>query len=651
VAKTVRTQRGEGQNLQSGTRWWLMKGQAKVADGVFAWLDRLRTRQRAENFRDLLFEAIYTGRPLGLDSDYPYVYTRQSKGAPARLNVVESVVDTVASKLSRRRPMPVISADDAGWGERLFAKRASRIIRRKIGGEALERMFPEVVTDTCVRGTGAIKVYSEEGDVFAERIPRYECIVDPREAKYGKPKTLVHTKAVACDVLCSQFPKYEDAIRKASRMRVDDWQPFDYDSPVESDMVQVAEAWRLPIGDYPGRHVIVIRGQVLYDEEWTRKRFPIIFGRWKKMPRGMWGKGLVEILAGLQSFIDSEFKDIQEAFYWASGLITFTPRGSAIVKHHLVARGPKVVEHEGAIPQYIAPTVVSPQRLQFFWSIVERAYEIAGVSQLSASSKNPLGSNASGKAIDTMYDIESDRFSDQELEIEWTRLEVGRAILDEARALAMTKDDDKDADNDLAPWIKEIGTASAWKKFDIDGGKYHLIMEAENFVPDSRGGRLSTVGELGKAGLEGDQTKLLSEFDEPDLQKYFRDKLAPYNACCAVLEQVGNVEEDMPYVDPQFAPYDQLLHECKNEYMDAKSRNAPEDVLQRYRDYLQLIVAEQQKAAPAPMPGGPMPGMGAPPGQPPGPLPMTQQLIPGPQGPQGAPGLPTPNPLMPQGLA
>ncbi len=125
------------------------------------------------------------------------------------------------------------------------------------------------------------------------------------------------------------------------------------------------------------------------------------------------------------------------------------------------------------------------------------------------------------------------------------------------------------------------------------------------------------------------------------MQRMYRGVLGPYNAICSVLEDVGDPSVDMPYVDVQL-PLDKLLEECKNEYADAKSTRAKEPVLQRYRDYLQLIVAEQKTqkdAVAASMQPMPVPGsMGAPPlpnGQAP-PLPMGTSALP---------------PPMPQGLA
>lgn len=654
MARTVNLKTAKPNSSSAvGVRWWLAKGSG-CADSLFAWLDQQRTRTTQANLTDLLYEAIYTARPIGdVDNSMGQATMgMMASEAPAGyLNVIESVVDTLTSKLGKRRPMPVVSADDADHSERIFAKRASRVIRRKMGAADLERMFPATLMDQCVRGTSAVKTYAKGGDVTAERCPRHEFVVDRRESRYGDPRTLVHVKSMSAELLAEKYPKAADAIAKAAKDRADEWQPYESDAASNGDMIQVAEGWRLPSDETDGSHVIVIRGKVIYRESWKRPAFPVVFSRYKRMPRGFWGKGLVEILAGMQGFINSEFKDIQEAFYWCSGLTTFSPRGSAIVKNHLVSRGPKVVEHDGAVPQFITPQAVSPQRLEFFFQVVSRMYEIAGISQLSASSKNPLGSDASGKAIDTMYDIESDRFSDQELEYAWLRVEVGKSMLRDARDLVSDYEANKpekgEDDNrcELAPWITEVGDAKTWDKFDIDAGTYHLIMEAENFVPDSRSGRLSTAAELGKAGLNTDPVKLLSQFEEPDMQRMYRSLLAPYNAVCAVLERVGNPSEHLPPVDPQFAPYDQLLEECKNEHFDAISAGADDEHLQRFRDFQQLIVAEKTKvtaATNAMMP--PAPGGLSDPGQAP-PLPVGTSAMPIPGGPGGAP------PLMPQGLA
>jgi hypothetical protein len=625
-------------------RWWLLKGD-DVAAALWGWIDRLETRSRVESLVDRIHEAIYEGRPLGSVSEHPALtHLRRQESAPARLNITRSMVDTVHAKLGKRRPMPVISADDAGWSEKLFAKRASRVLRRKMGSSHVERQTPLALRDCIIRGSGWVKAVRCGGDVHVERVPRSELRFDPIESKYGQPRSMAQVKAMPREVLLAEYgdtAAARDAIKRAPTWEGDDYAPTDgYDS--DADLIEVGEGWHLPSGPKAkdGLHVIAVRGFPLLIEKWKRPRFPFAKCDWSSPIRGMSGHSLVEDLTGIQAKVNDMVRDIQEALYWGAMLKVFMARGSNVNKNHLRARHPAVVEYDGAKPEYVAPNPVSTQQVQFLQWLIQQAYELAGISQLSASSKNPLGANASGKALDTMEDIESDRFGHVQMQYAMFRMDIGTCLIDEARALSAEASgpDARIKRSELAPWIREI----EWKKVKIDEGSFELGMEAINFLPESRAGKLAYVGELAKNGLITDPMTIMAQMDEPDLARANRYQLGPYRNLERIMEQLA--DESIPMSDLVPDPHLDFklgYTMAKGEYNYAMSTDAPEEVLERYRTWLsQLEGLEKKKASSTGgaaaagglsviqggAPAGP-PGMGP---MPPAPMPM----------PPPAPGMP-----------
>lgn len=601
------------------SQWWRLKGDAS-ARSLWGWAERLRSRQRAEALLDRLHEAIYEGRPVGAAGDHPALrHMVQTNSAPANLNVARSMVDTVAARLTKRRPQPVITADDAEWAEKLYAKKASRVIRRKTGGRVIERMRPDVLRSCIVRGTGVTKVFREGGDVALEEIPRSEVLADPVESRYGKPRTMAVVKNVNRDVLAEAFPERRREILNAQRQSRDEWSFYDEEGwgSWDSDMLRVVEAWHLPSGKTAkdGKHLIAIEGTWVCEEPWTRPRFPLAFMHWSAPIRGIHGHGLIEDLVGIQAKINDVARDFQEGLYWAGALKIFTPRQSNIVKAHLRARQPAVVEHDGAMPQYAAPASVFAQYLEYLEWLIRKAYEISGISQLAASSKSPLGSNASGKALDTMMDIESDRFAPVELGQALWICDVAQLMIDEARAIS----EDEEYDCDPASWIQDID----WTRVDVDNGDYHLTVEPINFLPDTRAGKLAYVGELAKAGLlQGGAVQTLALFDEPDIARANRHLLGPIRNIERAMDGVADVT--IPLADVHADPHwklDLCMEIGLGELNYAMSDGADEDVIERYREWISNVEGlirkkSQGEAAMAPPPGGPM-GTPAPPPAPP----------------------------------
>lgn len=635
----------------SSVQFWAHKDPEDAAGALWTWIDRLRSQFVSWNFEDLVHEAIYEGVPLGSTGTALGIqHLQQRKSSPANLNITRSMVDTATARLTKRRPMPVVSADDAGWSEKMFAKKTSRVLRRKMGGTELEKLSPQLIRDFCIRGTSVAKVVRNGGDTKTERVPIYELVFDPRESYYGPPRTLAQQRPVSRDVLRAQYgdrPEILKAIDDAPAFTRDDpWTRYAYGDSVYTDQIEVAEAWHLPSapGCEDGGHLIAIRGCTLFREQWKRPRFPIAYTHWSAPARGngIRGRGLVFELAGVQAKVNDICRDIQEALYFGSMLKVFQARGSNVNKNHLRARHPVVVEYDGAAPQYVAPNPVSQQAVQFLELLIQKGYEIAGISQMSASSKNVLGSNASGKAIDTMDDLQSDRFAHVEAGYMQFRVEIGQLHIDEARAMYMEahcSDDewkheqaegevlgDKLTKAELAPWIRE----HEWDKVEIDEGNYHLTVEPINFIPDSRAGKLSAVSELSKAGLIPDPTMTADLFDEPDIARANRTILGPKHRLDEIME--GLADPGVPMIDLLPDSYDNLklgVLMAKGELKDAQAHKAPPEVIDRYHQWIEAaheLEAIATAGAP-PMPGA-MPGA-MPPDPMAGMMPPAQPGIPG----------------------
>lgn len=613
-----------------------------------------RAYLRGYHAMDLIHEAIYEGRPVGRRLGTAAMdFLRAQSKASSYLNVLQSMVDTVTARIGKHRSMPIISADDAEYSEKLYARRASRVIRRKMGSPNIERQMPLLLRDAVIRGDGFGEIIRIGGDVIPERFPRSELVFDDGEQRHnGWPLTLARVQLVDRDVLAAKFPADRERIMECAPATRDIWAPYDYDAPIDKDQIELIKAWRLPSfpGADDGCHIIGIRdqGEPLKQCVWTRPRFPLARTTWTPALRSFLGIGLVQQLAGSQNKVNELWQDIQLAIHWGAGLKIFQPRGSQVNKNHLRARDPVVVEYEGGEPpKYIAPNPASEQALEVLKWTAQQMYEIAGISQLAAASKSPLGPNASGKALDTMDDQQSDRFSYLDLQYSMGRVDSGMGMIDEARELAAeVKDGDEKVK--LAPWIKEID----WKKFDFDGGGFHLNIEPINFLPEARAGKLDTVGDLMKIpGLLSNPLLIGTLFDEPDIQAVNRHILGPIRALQALAEMLGDLT--IPLEDCVPTPYmldppglAKLI--IKGEHDNAFAERADDRYLGRYRWFLQQLdgLEKQMAPPPAPSPGMGPPGAAAgPPGGPPmGPLPGGPGPAgpPGPMGPAGPAGFPDP---------
>jgi hypothetical protein len=612
----------------SSVMWWSCEeGTPELTNRVWGWAERLKSRHRRRALLDALWEAVYKDTPLNqLDADYGTVIQRARK---ARQNIAKNMVDTVTARLAKRRPLPTISADNAGFTEKLFAKRSSRILARKMRSTVVERMRPLVIRDAVIRGSGVWKAFRSGGDVDVERVPRREILADPVEAQYGSTRTLAQCKRMDRGVLLGMFPDRHLDICSLAKASFDDWRVLWEDSS-DVDHVDVIEAWHLPSvrGGTDGRHVICVRGfPPLLDEPWKRQRFPFSFFHWEPPIDGFWGVGLIEALAPIQMEVNQLLGTMGEGIAAQMALKILTQRGAGVEKSHLRAGHPVVIEYDGMKPEWQAPLPFNPAVLEYIQWRIQQAYEVSGISQASAASKNPLGANASGKALDTMYDIESDRFGDKELGYAMASVDLGICILDEARALA---EDEDVEESDKAAWIRE----NDWEKVDIDSGEYNLVPEPTNFLPDARGGKLAHVREMADTGLLSDPLEAAALFDEPDIARANRHLLGPYRMLERWCEELADVTVPIETLTPTpltVAHSALATKMAMGELCNVIYEGADDAVQSRFRWALKVLDAETRAAAPAapavppvdPMAGAPPAGAPPmmPPGMPPGPMP------------------------------
>ncbi len=610
---------------QEAYKWWAESDSRNASSKLWSWVDKHRSWWSQASIMDLVYEAAYRGQPVGaMTRATGGQYLLMRSGILINLNVIMSNVDTLTARMTKRRPMPVINADDATYSEKLFATETSRVLRRKVGGKDVDKDWPLVIRDTLIRGDGCYKVFPRNGDVGVKRTPIYEWIVDPFEAEHGGPLQMVHNRPVPRDTMRAMFPKYAKEIDAAPVYnRNDPWAVYAYQTARTHDYIEVCEGWHLRSDDdaSDGQHIISIKGNgspVICREEWEAPRFPLARFSWSPPTRAWRGLGLVEQLWGIQEQINDILRDAREGLKHGSQLTIFAQRGANVNKNHLRARHPKIVEFDGATPQFVAPNPVSEQAIRILMMLISQAKEMAGNNDQSTSGQNPLGASASGKALETMDDLQDNRFSHVVSNIQNGRVELGHIIVDQARALYCAahpdEDDDEDAkrepfeeqpdktdEDDLAPWIKNTD----WSEMDIDGGTYHLVLEPANFIADSRAGRFSDIAELGKNGLIPDPAMQADLFQEPDIQRANRTILGPKHRLDRVMEGLANPEVDLLSIQPdQYMNLDLGILMANGELNEAESHRRPgvEDetldlVCDRYRQWIDMAKQQKQQGA------------------------------------------------------
>ena len=584
----------------------------------------LQRMSDTDNNKNRARERIYEGHEL-LNNRAAIVSLESAGIGIAKLNASKSIIDTFVSRLSKDRPMPNFNVDGGDWK----LKRKAKKYRQFIVGQMLETEYDDLSADAlldgAVFGNGYTRIDAGDDDVFAERIPVNEILYDKRECRYGRPQQAVRVYRVAKDMLAELYPDHKNEIMRAnpSERRKDD--DFDMLSNLE-DYTDVYEGWFLPPtkDSESGRHALVVSTATLCSERWWEPRFPWGHLRLFKPRNGLMGHGFVDQLASLQHRVNCIVRDLQLN-------IAATGRGHFLVNENndiptemLTGWQPFKLKYKGGQP----PTYVAPQpfhaaqlgALEFF---IQKMYDLSGVSMAAATSKSSLGPGASGIALDTQYDIDSDRFRMPQRGYARYRLDCSQRYIDAAARVARRRNDGSGAKRSYVgvSWKnRDAIERLEYSKVELAEGTYSLQIEAVNFLPDTRAGKLAVVEQLAKAGVI-EQWLVPTLFDEPDLIQANGILLAAFKNAMRKMDELGDEEALIPIPEPM----NDLQLELKlvvAYYNRVQEEKAPLEVQDQYYQYEAMVreliklKASQASLDGSVAPEGPMMPELAPPAEP-----------------------------------
>lgn len=628
--------------------WWKEKGDDAAA-AVVAAAKHLIEQQRYRSEANLRHARLYGNFPaigFGLRN-----YGRSAVGNHVNhiaLNVIASCIDTLAAKIAKNKPKPTFLTSDGSWAMKQKAKKLDKFARGQFYEMGIYRLGRRAFVDTCVFGLGALKFFERHGRIACERTLPEELLVDDDDAIHGEPRQLFQRKYLPRELLIDAFgdDKRKRAAIDAAKSPDDEWSASHH---ALGDMVEVYESWHLPsnawdvkqllkkrkrvgVDDTDGRHIIAIEGCTLAgdgDEDvWGKSRFPFSFFRlnWKLV--GFWGQGLAERLFPLQVEINRILEEITEALRLVSKPRVFV--SGRIIKSHINNDiGTIVTVPDNTIPPVISnANAVPAEQFQQLERLVARAYEEAGISQMTAGGRRPAGLQ-SGVAIREAIDVESERFALAQQDYEEGFLEACAISIDGARDLAMVGGSYKvKLQNKRA--IEEID----WRDIDLDEDDYKMQMFPTSGLPQTPQGRLQMLEDLKNLGVL-EQEELRSLLDFPDLDSSTSLATAMVDDVDATIAAILEADEPklLPPEDYQNLPL--LIRRGNAAYLRARQEGAPDDRLGMLRQLIDAaadlqaqLEAEAQPnpdvamgGAPGAVPPPATPGAPLPPG-PPVPLPQ-----------------------------
>ena len=571
----------------NGNYWWKAP-RNDLYQELFAWVLALQQRQVYRTVDNLRYARLYGNYEMsGLSAaNYTRIETSYAVTNRVTFNIVQSMIDTVVSKITKNKPKATFLTSGGDFSLQSKAEKLTKFVEGNFDNTDFYEKAVLAFTDACIFGTGAIKLYVKEGEIHAERVFIEEIKIDDMEAYYSNPRQLHQEKYIHKDVLVQMFPKFERQISNAGYVASEGQES--YNSNLK-DMVKVIESWHLKSGPKAkdGKHTICISDATLFEEEYYKDYFPFVFFRWNMRPVGFFGQGLAEQLQGLQLEINKTLRTIQVSMHLVSVPKLLVEASSKIVSSHLNNRIGGVIKYAGTPPQYAPLGGIPPELFSHVDNLLARAYEMAGISQLSAQSVKPAGLD-SGKALRTFNDLETERFMSVAKRYEKTFLDAARVMIDLGKDIYEKNEDFgvKVSDGKFVETIK-------WKDVNMDADKYMMQIFPTSALSTSPAARLADVQDMVQAGFINKE-QAISLLDFPDLEATM-DLLTSDN------KNLEKVIETMIHEGKYFPPepYQNLenaLRKVQQAYLMYRMRNAPEKRLELLRQYMEDCQALLMKA-------------------------------------------------------
>ena len=526
----------------NNTQWWKAEGDQAAARAramiiainqanVGFHQDNLRHTRMYEN-RD------YFGTAVSSYMVRTYTQARRTRIANRNtrmsLNITKAAIDTLVSKLGKQKVKPVYLTTGGAIERREKCEKLNKWLYGMFHEAGIYDTYRSVLRQILIYGKGGWKVYRTMKNgkpcVAAEPVFTPEILVDPYDAYYGNPMNLYQQKFIPKDTLRGDpiLGKNAQAINNAMSLS-------EIAGASATETTVVWEAWRKKTDSENGKHIIFTSAGLLYQDEYDCREFPMVLGDYTSPVTGYFGAGVAEELIPIQVELNRIANHIRDSMILCANPRTYVPIGANIDKNHLTNKIGGIVPFAGSTPPIqMVPPAVSRDSFEQQENLYRKGFETVGINLMSASGRNTLGASASGEAIRSYNDIETERFAETQLNVEDLFVRLAWAFHREARAIV----------KEYGSYV--INTISAdegigqidFADIDIPDDSFSIQRFPQSALPQEPGFRLATIKEWKDEGyIEPDDARELADF--PDIKSKTKYLLSPRKVIEKFLETMA----------------------------------------------------------------------------------------------------------------
>lgn len=486
------------------------------------------------------------------------------------INVIKSCIDTLTSKIAQSKVRPFFNCINGTFKDINVCKNAQQYFDQYFDIEEVNKKVSMAFRDACIFDHGVIYVDGETKSI-TKALP-WQVFVRPAELTYNNI-----TRAYYCqnDYPVSMLPeKYRNKVLKANPDQEYVTYGIYYDTVDQCRAVYISELDFVEIEKYEGNRV------------------PFIFLWYNNPIHGGSSVSVVDMLYGIQREVNTLMSKVKDASQLSPALTFFLPDDATIKSTQLNNRVGNVITYKatsdmsGSPVTVATPNFIDSQYIELINNLKETAYEMVGISQLSAQSKKPTGLD-SGVALQTMENVESERFEEQLNQVIRCYVEIAKTCL-----RVFPKDETILPDTPNRLDVK-------WRDIVDEEKKMQIQFSAADSLSKDPSTKLQQLQNLAAVGVI--PRERIAQFMElPDLEGGYS---LSNNAINAVLSVIRDCIESDSYDVPDYIPIPMLKTEIINTQLSLRAANFTKnqkDIEKLNKLYDAVVQMEQQMNQPTP---------------------------------------------------
>lgn len=437
----------------------------------------------------------------------------------AYFNVIKSVIDSIVSKLANQKVRPFFTPVNGTYKTRRIVKQCQQFFDSYFEFQKIQSKITKAFEESCIFSVGYLFVNPLTYEVDVP--PSWNVATLNTESVYGEPTKLL-----------IKYPNYPTTL--LDKLDIND-------ANINSEYVTLEMYCDITEKVFE----VYINNSMVKSISYEAERLPIVKIFYNIPILGNYTPSIVEELDGIQTQIDLISAKISAAAQLTPANTTYVLEGSNLSPGDINNRignvyGVKCPPGMTTLPvMNVTPSPIDPYWQSLMEYYIQKAYEVIGISQLSAMSKKPNGLD-SGAALQTMEDVESDRFETQVMQYVNAFIELAKTVI------AVIPDT-----ADILPNTKQ-SKSFKWSDVKKQSDLFKVQYSAQSALSKDPQEKLKQILQLREQGFLSNYEVPLY-LDLPDLQNAYEGAQAVENAVDALIERcIEEGDTDIPeYIDYQ----------------------------------------------------------------------------------------------------